>query len=167
MERMEEQVSGSGYRQYQHFLSNSTWDAVPVLHQVAHDMSATCETLKRRTGLPTGLVLDESATVKNGNASVGVGRQYAGVVGNVENCQVGVYASLCHADFATLVNECLFLPEAWADDSDRCKQAGIPADQRRHRTKPQLALEMIDERITLACNGIGLGEMGCTAITMN
>ena len=42
MERMEEQVSGSVYRQYQHFVSNSSWDPVPVLNRVARDMSATC-----------------------------------------------------------------------------------------------------------------------------
>ncbi len=160
MERMEEQVSGSGYRQYQHFLSNSTWDSVPVLHQVARDMSATCETLKRRTRLPTGLVLDESATVKNGNASVGVGRQYAGVVGNVENCQMGVYASLCHDTSATLINERLFLPETWADDPKRCEQAGIPKEAQQHRTKPQLALEMIDELDNLGLQWDWIGGDG-------
>ncbi len=114
MERMEEQVSGRVYRQYQHVLSNSPWDAVPILHQVACDMSAVCVTQKAKTFLPTGLIVDESATVKKGNDSVGVGRQYAGVVGKGENCQVGVYASLCPDTSATLVNERLFLPEAWA-----------------------------------------------------
>jgi SRSO17 transposase len=90
-------------------------------------------------------MVDESATVKKGNASVGVGRQYAGVIGKVENCQVGVYASLCHDTSATLINERLFLPEAWADDPTRCEKAGIPEEARQHQTKPQLALDMIDE----------------------
>jgi SRSO17 transposase len=160
MERMEEQGSGSGYRQYQHFLSNSTWDPVPVLYQVACDMSAVCEGQKRQTGLPTGLIVDESATVKKGKASVGVGRQYAGVIGKVENCQVGVYASLCHDSSATLVNERLFLPEAWAGDSDRCNTAGIPEDTRRHQTKPQLALEMIDELDNLGLQWDWIGGDG-------
>ncbi|MCP4403727.1 MAG: IS701 family transposase [bacterium] len=160
MERMEEQVSGSGYRQYQHFLSNSSWDHVPILHQVARDMSAKCEGQKRRTGLPIGLIVDESATVKKGKASVGVGRQYAGVVGKVENCQVGVYASLCHDTSTTLVNERLFLPDAWANDSDRCKQAGIPEDTRQHQTKPQLALEMIDELDNLGLQWDWIGGDG-------
>jgi SRSO17 transposase len=145
MERMEEQVSGSVYRQYQHFLSNSSWDPVPVVRQVACDMSAVCLTQQRKTGLPTGVIVDESATVKKGNASVGVGRQYAGVVGKVENCQVGVYASLCHDTSATLINERLFVPEAWAEDPERCQKAGIPEDAQQHQTKPQLALDMIDE----------------------
>ncbi len=160
MERMEEHVNGSGYRRYQHFLSNSTWDPVPVCAQVARDMSGVCEGLKRQTGLPTGLLVDESATVKKGKASVGVGRQYAGVVGNVENCQVGVYASLCHDSSATLVNKRLFLPEAWADDSARCETAGIPKDTRRHQTKPQLALEMIDELDNLGLQWDWIGGDG-------
>lgn len=160
MERMEEQVNGCGYRQYQHFLSHSTWDPVPILQQVARDMSAVCEGQKRQTSLPTGLIVDESATVKKGKASVGVGRQYAGVVGKVENCQVGVYASLCHDRSATLVNERLFLPEAWADDSDRCNTAGIPEDKRRHQTKPQLALEMIDELDNLGLQWDWIGGDG-------
>ncbi|MCP4287472.1 MAG: IS701 family transposase, partial [Gammaproteobacteria bacterium] len=133
------------YRQYQHVLSNSPWDAVPILHQVAHDMSAVCVTQKAKNILPTGLIVDESATVKKGHDSVGIGRQYAGVVGKGENCQVGVYASLCNDTATTLVNERLFLPEAWADDPERCTKAGIPAHAQQHQTKPQLALSMIDE----------------------
>jgi SRSO17 transposase len=160
MERMEEKVSGSGYRQYQHFLSNSSWDHVPVLTQIARDMSALCLKRKAKTGLPTGMIVDESATVKKGNDSVGVGRQYAGVVGKVENCQTGVYASLCHDTSATLVNERLFLPEAWADDPERCKKAGIPEDTRHHQTKPQLALEMIDELDNLGVQWDWIGGDG-------
>jgi SRSO17 transposase len=153
-------VNGSVYRHYQHFLSNSSWDPVPVFHQVVRDMSVVCEGQKRRTGLPIGLIVDESATVKKGNASVGVGRQYAGVVGNVENCHVGVYASFCHDTSATLVNERLFLPKAWADDLTRCKNAGIPEDNRQHQTKPQLALEMIDERDNLGIQWDWIGGDG-------
>lgn len=74
MERMEEQVIGSAYRQYQHFLSNSRWDPVPVIHQVAQDMSAVCAAQKAKKATPTGLLVDESAHLKKGTASVGVGR---------------------------------------------------------------------------------------------
>ena len=160
MERMDEKVGGSVYRQYQHFLSTSSWDPVPVLHQIARDMSAVCVTQKAKTGLPTGVLVDESATVKKGNASVGVGRQYAGVVGKVENCQVGVYASLCHDTSATLVNERLFLPEPWANDPNRCEKAGIPEEAQQHQPKPQLALEMIDELDNLGIQWDWIGGDG-------
>ncbi len=145
MERMEEQVIGSVYRQYQHFLSHSPWDPVPVCHHIAREMSAVCGTLKAKNATPTGLLVDESAHLKKGTDSVGVGRQYAGVAGKVDNCQVGVYTSLCNDTSATLVNERLFLPQSWADDPPRCKKAGIPDTAQQHQTKPQLALSMIDE----------------------
>ncbi len=54
MERMEEQVSGSVYRPYQHVLSNSSWDHVPVLTQIARDLSAMYMRRKAKTGLPIG-----------------------------------------------------------------------------------------------------------------
>jgi hypothetical protein len=55
------------------------------------------------------------------------------------------YASLCNDTSASLVNERLFLPEEWTEDPDRCTTAGIPPEARRHQTKPQQALSMIDE----------------------
>jgi SRSO17 transposase len=61
----------------------------------------------------------------------------------VENCQVGVYASLGCGVRATLVDFRLFLPEAWAKDAGRCAKAKMPEDKRVHRTKPELALAMI------------------------
>ncbi len=37
----------------------------------------------------------------------------------------------------------LFLPEAWVKDAKRCAKGKVPEGQRRHRTKTELALEMI------------------------
>jgi SRSO17 transposase len=119
-----------------------------------------CLKQKAKDGLPTGIIVDDSATVKTGNDSVGVGRQYAGVVGKVENCQTGVYLSMCHDTSATLVNERLFLPEAWTDDPKRCKKADIPEEARQHKTKPQLALEMIDELDNLGTQWDWIGGDG-------
>ena len=45
--------------------------------------------------------------------SVGVSRQYAVVVGKVDNCQVGVYCSLVNGENVTLIHQRLFLPESW------------------------------------------------------
>ena len=39
------------------------------------------------------LVIDESGFPKRGHHSAGVGRQYCGTSGRVENCQVGVFLS--------------------------------------------------------------------------
>ena len=146
MERMEETVEGSEYRRYQHFVSNSSWAYQPVLDQVASDASALFAAQRERRGTLTGCLIDESAHLKKGLASVGVSRQYAGVAGKVDNCQVGVYLSLCNDTSATRINERLFLPESWTEDAERCAQAGIPEEARIHRSKPQQALAMLDDQ---------------------
>lgn len=78
---------------------------------------------------------------------VGVSRQYAGVIGKVDNCQVGVYASLVNGESASIVNQRIFLPKAWTNDDGRCQEAKIPDASRIYKTKPELALEMIKQDI--------------------
>jgi len=148
MERMEEEIPGSEYRIYQHFLTNSKWDHQGVILKVARDASEVIKSNKKITGKPTGFIVDESAHLKKGDKSVAVAKQYAGVVGKVENCQVGVYASLVNGNRAALVNERLFIPKAWSVDRLKSKEAGIPQEHIEFRTKPQLALEMVDQAIS-------------------
>ena len=148
MERMEEEIPGSEYRAYQHFITNSKWDHGQVLAKVSVDTSELMRSNKKKSQRPTGCIIDESAHLKKGEKSVGVSKQYAGVVGKVENCQVGVYASLVNDIRAGLVGERLFLPEAWVNDKERCKEARVPESCRKYKTKPQLALEIIDELIS-------------------
>jgi len=147
MERMEEEIPDSEYRTYQHFLTNSEWDYKGVIGKVRMDTSFTLKINKEKSNKPTGAIIDESAHLKKGIKSVGVANQYAGVAGKVDNCQVGVYVSMVNDHRAGLVNERLFIPEKWIKDKSRCKEAGIPAEEMVFRTKPQLALEMIDEMV--------------------
>jgi len=70
------------------------------------------------------------------------------VAGKVENSQVGVYLSLINSDKAALIDERLFIPKNWAEDRARCKAAGIPKEAMKFKTKPELALEMIDQKIS-------------------
>jgi hypothetical protein len=102
MERMEEEVPESEYRAYQQFISNSRWDYLGVNRKVAVDTSVMLAQHKRDSGCLTGFIIDESAHLKKGEYSVGVSKQYAGIVGKVENCQVGVYGSLVNDRYATL-----------------------------------------------------------------
>jgi len=147
MERMEEEIPDSEYRAYQHFITNSNWDYEGVIEKLGRDASALMQANQQETNKPTGLIIDESAHLKKGDKSVGVSKQYAGVVGKVENCQVGVYASLVNDRRAAMINERLFLPQKWAKDKRRCEKAGIPKDQIKYRTKPQLALELVEQAI--------------------
>ena len=148
MERIEEVMQDIEYHQYQHFISNSPWDSKEVIAKVRSDVDGVMRNERRKQSCPTGLIIDESAHLKRGDKSVGVARQYAGVVGKVENCQVGVYVSLCTGNRSSLIDERLYLPESWTSDSQRCEQAGIPQESRTFKTKPQLAMDMIDQAIS-------------------
>jgi len=157
MERIEEEISDTNYRAYQHFISNSKWDYKKLMKDLSFDASELLKTQKKDKRFPTGYIIDESATLKKGKSSVGVSKQYAGVVGKIENCQVGVYASLVNNNRALIINGKLFLSREWVDDIERCKKAGVPKSDIQYRTKPELALEMIDEDIK---NGVVFDWIG-------
>jgi SRSO17 transposase len=46
-----------------------------------------------------------------------------------------------------LIDRHLFLPEEWADDAPRRKEAGVP-EAVVFRTKPELALEMVQQAVS-------------------
>jgi SRSO17 transposase len=136
--RIDERSAKSNYQGMQQFISDSPWDSSAVMQQIARDANALLG------GQPdTALYLDETSFVKKGEASVGVQRQYCGRLGKLENCQVGVFACLGQGERVALVDFKLFLPASWAQDPARCRKAKIPEAQRRHRTKAELALEMV------------------------
>ena len=157
MERMEEEIDNSEYRAYQHFISNSNWDNIGLRKALSLDSSKLLSEQKKQTGKPTGYIIDESAHLKKGKKSVGVARQYAGVIGKVDNCQVGVYCSLVNGSDATIINERIFLPEKWIDDPQRCDEVSIPTEYQVFKTKPQLAIDMLREDID---NGVEFDWIG-------
>lgn len=92
--------------------------------------------------LDTGLIIDETSFPKSGKKSVAVNRQWCGTLGKVDNCQVGVFTSLVRGSLAALVDGRLYVPKDWTDDSDRCRNAGIPKDI-AFKSKSQLALDSV------------------------
>ena len=138
MERMEEAVEGADYEALQQFISHSPWDSRAVMNRVATET----DKLLGGTGR-TGLLIDETAFAKKGTASVGVGRQWNGRLGKVENSQVGVFGALCAGDRVIPIDAELFLPESWNNDPARCKRSGVPEERFDHCTKPELALDIV------------------------
>jgi SRSO17 transposase len=67
-------------------------------------------------------------------------------LGRTDNCQIGVFINYCSAAGHTLIDRRLFLPEDWAADPLRRKEAGVPKAV-VFRTKPELALEMVQQAI--------------------
>ncbi len=73
-------------------------------------------------------VIDETSQAKKGTKTPGVQRQWCGSVGKMENCVVTVHLGIACGRFKTLLDADLFLPKAWSQDRDRCREAGIPDD---------------------------------------
>jgi SRSO17 transposase len=122
-----------------------------VLDRYTWDDGAVREDLRRyvvtELGDPAGvLVVDETGFVKQGKHSVGVARQYCGTLGKIANCQIGVFLGYASPRGHSGIDGALFVPEGWFQDSERCQKVGIPPE-RVHRTKPQLALEMLESAL--------------------
>ncbi len=127
-------------RGLQHFLGISPWEHCPLLDELASQVS-------RHLAEPDAvLVIDPSGFAKKGGESVGVARQWLGRLGKVDNGQVGVYLGYVSRKEHAIVDVRLYLPKEWTDDRKRCTDAGVPKDQIRHRTRHELALEMLDAR---------------------
>ena len=99
----------------------------------------------QRLGYAPGIgVIDESGFGKWGDKSAGVGRQYCGRAGKVENCQVGVYLGYVTPTGAAFLDCQLYLPQAWCEDRARCQTAKIP-DGVTFQTKPQIAQALLEQ----------------------
>ena len=92
------------------------------------------------------LVVDENGFLKKGDKSAGVQRQYSGTAGRIENCQIGVFLAYASAKGRTLLDRELYLPQVWAGDWERRREAGVPEDV-AFRTKPQLAQRMLERAV--------------------
>ena len=81
--------------------------------------------------------------VKKGCKDVGVGKQYCGNIGKIENCHVAVLACLSNNDFASMVDARLYLPQDWINDTGRCQKVELPEKSRVFKTKAELAYDIV------------------------
>ena len=131
-------VEGAKVRAMQRFVSDAPWDDSGIIGKYR---SMVSEDL----GHPDGaLIFDESGFQKKGDDSAGVGRQYCGTLGKVENCQVGVFAAYASRFGYALVDHSLYMPTHWfsEDYAERREKCKVPRDL-TFRTKPQLAAQML------------------------
>jgi SRSO17 transposase len=138
MERMAEAVPDSDEQVLQNFLTHSSWDYRAVMDRVARN----ADTLLG-ADLGVGLYIDESAFQKKGDKSVGVARQWNGRLGKQDNCQVGVFGALGRGNRVSLIDARLYLPKEWTEDPRRCEHAAVPTAEQVHRTKLELAQEIV------------------------
>ena len=121
-------------------LGRSHWDA-EALVDIVRDY------VVENLGDPDAvLVIDETGFLKQGKASCGVGRQYAGSAGKITNCQIGVFAAYVSRHGHAFIDRALYLPKAWTDDPPRMAAAHVPPGT-AFATKPALARQMIERAI--------------------
>jgi len=137
-----------GYDQLHHFVGAGVWDAAPLERELARQADALLG------GDDAFLIVDDTALPKKGRHSVGVAAQYASALGKNANCQTLVSLTLARDEVPAMVGLRLFLPESWAGDEKRLAKAGVPADRRPYRTKPEIAIEEIDR---LRAEGVRVG----------
>jgi SRSO17 transposase len=127
--------------QLHHFIAAGVWDAVPV------EAELLVQADRLVGGRDAVLVIDDTALPKKGTHSVGVAAQYASALGKTSNCQTLVSLTLARGEVPVMVGLRLFLPESWTSDRARLGRAGVPAEYRTARTKPEMALAEIDRVI--------------------
>jgi SRSO17 transposase len=123
-------------RRMQALLAGHLWDWKAALAALQQFITA-------RLGDPEAiLALDETAELKKGTATVGVARQYAGITGQVENCQTVVFAAYVTHRARAAFDFRLYLPKAWFRGRARRARARVPGWV-RFATKPALAAAMV------------------------
>jgi SRSO17 transposase len=132
-------LGSASVRALQYFLGGSQWSdrALIAEHRVQSGL-----TLGRSDGI---LIVDGSDIPKQGDASVGVQRQWCGQLGKKANCPAGVFLGYSSQAGYTLLDKRLYLPAAWLTPTYAAKRykCHVPADL-RFQTKHELAWEMIE-----------------------
>jgi len=143
-------AAGLPPRNLQQFLSLHKWDELRMRDTLQ-------QIVAREHQHPCSIgILDETGHHKKGDKTPGVQRQYCGATGKIDNCVVTVHLNYTAGDFHCLLDGELFLPEQWAQDRHRCREAGIPNDM-IHRPKWQIALELRDRAVA---NGVCFKWLG-------
>jgi len=133
-----EVVPETNEQQFNHLLTDMVWDESALNRQ----------RIARMRTLPSEgdgvLIFDDTGFEKQGRSSVGVARQYTGTAGKLTNCQVTVNCHYAERTLAWPVATRLYLPQEWAEDAGRRKQAHVPLAL-TFQTKAEIALALLDE----------------------
>ena len=125
-----------------HLVADAPWSDDAILGQVR---GYVLPAMKAK-GSVQGWIVDDTGFPKKGSHSVGVARQYCGQMGKQDNCRVAVSLSVSTNTASLPIAFRLYLPEVWADDAERRRQAGVP-EQIRFQTKPEIALAQIRQAV--------------------
>ncbi len=127
-------------RSLQEFVGIHRWDEAALRDRVQ-------DVVRDEHAAPHAIaVIDETSFAKKGHKTAGVRRQYCGATGKVDNCVVSVHLGYVAGGFHALLDGDLYLPQAWADDRGRCREAGIP-DAVVYRPRWRIALDLLGHAV--------------------
>ncbi|UUX93901.1 IS701 family transposase [Methanoplanus endosymbiosus] len=142
MSKMSENLLECGTaRDLSHFISKSPWSAERVMR--LNRINAV-----KLLGPGGSLIIDESGQQKYGKHAVATSKQYLGTVGRTCNAQVEVFGSYCVGQNSAIIDFQVFFTESWVNNTERSLNSGTPLELLEHRTKPDLALDIVDRAIS-------------------
>jgi SRSO17 transposase len=152
--------AGQARRPLQLFVGAGGWDDQAVLGELRRHV-------REELGDPQAVfILDPSSFPKKGTASCGVGRQWCGRLGKVDNCQVGVFLAYAAPRGCALVARRLYLPADWAADPARRAATHVP-EAVTFQERWRIGLDLLDQaRATLPGSWVvGDDELGrCSSL---
>jgi SRSO17 transposase len=147
--------AGLARKPIQFFVGSGKWDDEAVMAELrAHVREGLAE--------PDGVVvIDPSGFPKKGTESCGVDRQWCGRLGEVDNCQIGVFPAYAAEAGYTPPDRRLSLPEDWADDAARRQKCHVPPEVEFRETW-RIASELLDRSLPGLTHGriVGDDELG-------
>jgi SRSO17 transposase len=121
----------------QRLLNKARWDAAAIRDDLR---DYVVENLGDASDV---LVLAEIGFPKKGPKSAGVARQPNPTTERDENCQVGLFLAYASPRGWACIDRALYLPEEWAEDEARRREAGVP-EEMTFATKGELARKMLE-----------------------
>ena len=135
--RVDPMHASARHQALHHFVAKAEWSDTEMLRRVAQWVVP-----KMDFSQGGWWIIDDTGFAKKGKHSVGVSRQYCGMLGKQDNCQVAVSISLASSQASLPVAWQLYLPEDWASDTERRAKTGVPQEM-RFATKLQIALQQL------------------------
>jgi SRSO17 transposase len=114
----------AAHQSLHHVVAKAAWDDTAVLRAVRGRVLPAIE----RHGPLRYWIVDDTSFPKQGQHSVGVARQYCGVLGKQDNCQVAVSLSVANDRASLPIAYRLYLPQDWEADVKRRARAGVPEE---------------------------------------
>lgn len=137
--RVDPRHASARHQSLHHFVAKADWSDSEMLKRVSQYVVP-----KMDFSAGGYWIIDDTGFPKKGEHSVGVARQYCGVLGKQGNCQVAVSISLANEEASLPAAYRLYLPKDWANDRKRRATAGVPAGI-KFATKTEIALEQLEQ----------------------